>query len=163
MGVFRAAVLFLRAWFVTRATLAADNLAMRQQLAVFKQSRSRPRLRRWDRIFWTWLMRLWPGWRSALLIVQPETVVRWHRQGFRLYWCWKSRNQQPGRPKIDAEVRALIRRLSQENPTWGAPRIQSEIAMTSTETLSGKESRVWASMRFRLSLVHLGRIRIAKG
>ena len=63
------------------------------------------------------------------MIVQPETVVRWHRQGFRLYWRWKSRSGQPGRPKIEAEVRALIRRMCDENPTWGAPRIQSELAL----------------------------------
>ena len=74
-------------------------------------------------------MPLWPDWRSVLLIVQPETVIRWHRQGFRLYWRWKSRACKPGRQAIDAEVRTLIRRMSKENPSWGAPRIQSELKL----------------------------------
>jgi hypothetical protein len=81
-----------------------------------------------DRVLLCWLSRLWSGWRSALLIVQPETIVRWHRQGFKLYWSWKSR-KKPGRPKIDAELRNLIHRMSQENPTWGAPRILSELLL----------------------------------
>ena len=66
--------------------LALENLALRQQLAVFHASKNRPRIRQLDRIFWVWLSRLWSNWRSALLIVQPDTVVRWHQQGFRLYW-----------------------------------------------------------------------------
>ena len=94
---------------------------------VLKQGRPRPRLRPRDRAFWVWLSRLWGGWRSALVLVQPETVVGWHRQGFRLYWRWKSRPRGPGRPKIDAEIRQLIRRMYRENRTWGAPRIQSEM------------------------------------
>jgi len=71
---------------------------------------------------------LWSGWRSALLIVQPGTVVRWHRQGFTLYWRWKSR-KKAGRPNADRTIRDLIRRMCQENSTWGAPRIQSELAL----------------------------------
>ncbi len=129
MGLLRAIKLFLRAWFLPRLHLAAENLALRQQLAVLKQSTKRPKLRPRDRVFWTWLMRFWPDWRSALLIVQPETVIRWHRQGFRLYWRWKSRAGKPGRPAIESGVRALIRRMSRENPTWGAPRIQSELKL----------------------------------
>jgi len=93
----------------------------------------RPKLRPRDRVFWTCLRRWWPDWKSALVIVQPETVVRWHRQGFRLYWRFKSKDRQPGRPKIEPEIRALIRQMSQENPTWGAPRIQSELALLGHE------------------------------
>jgi transposase InsO family protein len=89
----------------------------------------RPKLRPRDRVFWTCLRRWWPDWKNSLEIVQPETVVRWHRQGFRLYWRWKSQAGRPGRPSIEPEVRALIRRMSQENPTWGAPRIQSELTL----------------------------------
>jgi hypothetical protein len=81
-----------------------------------------------DRVLLCWLSRLWSNWRSALLIVQPETIVRWHRQGFRLYWRWKSRKKQ-GRPLVDREIRDLIRRMCQENPTWGAPRILSELLL----------------------------------
>jgi len=75
-----------------------------------------------------WLSRLWFDWRSSLMIVNPETVIRWHREGFRLYWRWKSRST-PGRPKIAAEIRSLIRRMSRENATWGAPRIHSELQL----------------------------------
>jgi len=99
---------------------AIENLALRQQVAVFKQSVKRPRLRPRDRVFWRLLSRLWPNWRSALAIVQPETVIKWHRNGFQLYWRWKSRPGKPGRPPIEREIRGLIRRMSWENSTWGA-------------------------------------------
>jgi transposase InsO family protein len=121
------AFLVLRAILLSRAALAAENLALRQQLASLERTAQRPRLRRRDRVFWVWLSKLWADWRSVLVIVQPETVIRWHREGFRLYWRWKSRNKTPGRPKIDREIRDLIRRMSRENSTWGAPRIQSEL------------------------------------
>ena len=128
MGLIRILVLFIRGILCSRAELAVENLAIRQQLAILEQRSKRPRLRKRDRIFWAWLSRFWSNWRSVLVIVQPETVVRWHQQGFRLYWRWKSRSK-PGRPKIDAEIRSLIRRMSRENATWGAPRIQSELAL----------------------------------
>ncbi len=125
--------IFLRAAVRSQAELAAENLALRQQLAVLEQGSKRPRLRNRDRIFWTWIARLWSNWRSVLVIVQPETVIRWHKQGFRLYWRWKSRSRKPGRPKIDAEIRKLIRRMSLENPTWGTPRIRSELRLLGYE------------------------------
>jgi transposase InsO family protein len=114
--------------FANRSSLVAENLALRQQLAVLQRNTKRPKLRNRDRIFWAWLSRLWNGWRSTLLIVQPETVVKWHRQGFKLYWRFKSRKRS-GRPKISREIRKLIQRMSQENPTWGVPRIKSELAL----------------------------------
>ena len=129
MGILEACVLFLRAMLVPQARLAIENLALRQQLAVYKQRVKRPRLRPRDRVFWVWLSRFWSNWQSALVIVQPETVVRWHRQGFKLYWCWKSRRRKLGRPPIEREIRDLIRRMSRENLTWGAPRIVSELAL----------------------------------
>ena len=129
MGILKASVLFLRAMLVAKARLAIENLVLRQQLAVCKQSVKRPKLRPRDRIFWVCLSRLWPHWQSALLIVQPETVIRWHRQGFKLYWRWKSRRGRPGRPPIERDIRNLIGRMSRENPTWGAPRIVSELAL----------------------------------
>jgi hypothetical protein len=79
-----------------------------------------------DRFLWVWLSRLWREWRSALLIVKPETVIAWHRRGFRLYWSWKSRHPQ-GRPSVSREVIDLIRKMSQANPRWGAPRIHGEL------------------------------------
>jgi len=128
MGIVTTIVLFLRALLVPRAALVAENLALRQQLAVLQVSAKRPRLRKRDRLFWVWLSRLWANWRSCLMIVKPETVIRWHREGFRLYWRWKSRKKR-GRPKTDAEIRKLIRRMARDNPLWGAPRIQSELAL----------------------------------
>jgi putative transposase len=111
-----------------RGDVALEIIALRHQLAVLHhQHNQRPRLRRTDRLLWTWLVRLWPRWRSTLLLVQPDTVIRWHRRGFKLYWRWKSRRRGPGRPRIDPSIRALIRRMSIANPLWGAPRIHGEL------------------------------------
>ena len=120
---------FLRAVLFGSAAIALENLALRHQLLVLQRSVGRPRLSRWDRIFWVWLSRLWAGWRTTLVIVRPATVLAWHRQGFRLYWRWKSRPNPVGRPRLDAELRTLIRRMARENPTWGRRRIQAELAL----------------------------------
>ena len=109
----------------SQRALAVENLALRQQLATLKHRHPRLRLADTDRFFWVVLSRCWSDWRAALHIVQPETVVRWHRQGFRYYWRWKSRGV--GRPKIDPEIRVLIRRMCRANPLWGAPRIHGEL------------------------------------
>ena len=137
MGIFKAVWVLLRAMLMPKAHLAVENLALRQQLAVCKQSVKRPKLRLRDRVFWVWLSRLWPNWRSALAIVQPETVIKWHRMGFKLYWRWKSMAGKPGRPIIEREIRDLIRRMSRENPTWGAPRIVSELALLGHDVAEG--------------------------
>ena len=89
--------------------------------------KKRPKLTSPDRFLWACLSRIWKSWRSTLVIVKPETVVAWHRKGFRLFWTWKVRHGQPGRPVVDREVRDLIRRMCRENPTWGAPRIHGEL------------------------------------
>ena len=122
MSVFKMICMLLRAVLSNRARLAAENLALRQQLAILQRFCRRPRLRQRDRIFWAWLSRLWEGWQSVLLIVKPETVIRWHRQDFKLYWRWKSRKTGTGRPRITGEIRHLIRCMSKQNATWGAPR-----------------------------------------
>ena len=129
MGLLRAIFVTIRGFFAGRSALMAENLALRQQLIVLQRSAKRPRLRQRDRVFWVWLSRVWKDWRSHLVIVKPETVIRWHRQGFKLYWRWKSGKGSVGRPKIDVEIRELIRRMSRENPTWGAPRILSELLL----------------------------------
>jgi Integrase core domain len=116
----------LRSTIRTQRELALENLALRQQVAVWKVRQPRPQLRATDRLFWVVLSRLWKNWRSALQVVRPETVVRWHRRGFRRYWAWKSRHRW-GRPAIGTEVRDLIRRISGANPLWGAPRIHGEL------------------------------------
>ncbi len=117
----------LRSLARSRASLHLEILALRHQLAVVTRTR-RPRLRltSTDRVLWAWRSRNWRGWRSVLHIVKPETVVAWHRRGFRLFWTWKSR-RRTGRPGVPADVRALIRELSTANPLWGAPRIHGEL------------------------------------
>jgi len=106
--------------------LALQNLALRQQLAILQRKTKRPKLTKADRAFWVALSRLWPDWQSALILVKPQTVIGWHRKGFKLYWSWKSQNRG-GRPPIDSQIRTLIRRIAGENPTWGAPRIHGEL------------------------------------
>ena len=109
----------------TRQEQAVVELALRQQLAIYAQKQPRPRLTAADRGFWIALRQLWPRWRNALVIVRPETVIRWHRRGFRLYWRSISR-PGPGRPRISPEVREIIARMARENP-WRARRIQAEL------------------------------------
>jgi putative transposase len=111
----------------TQRVLVLENLALRHQLAVLQRAVPRPRLRRSDRLLWVLLSRLWNGWADALLLVKPETVIRWHRAGFARCWTWKSRRIRPGRPAVAPDVRALIRRMSEANPLWGAPRIHAEL------------------------------------
>jgi putative transposase len=129
MGILSTTAWFLRALLVPRLHLIIENLALRQQLATYRSSGKRPKLKPRDRLFWVLLRRFWSGWRSVLVIVQPETVVRWHRLGFRLYWRWKSAWGKRGRPKVARELRDLIRRMSRENVTWGAPRIADELRL----------------------------------
>ena len=126
MAIFSAYFLFFRSLFFSRISLATEILVLRQQLLVLNRTVKRPNLRPRDRLFWVCLSRLWKDWRDALIIVKPDTVIKWHREGFRLYWRWKSK-APIGRPTIDKEIRELIRRISSENPLWGAPRIQSEL------------------------------------
>jgi transposase InsO family protein len=114
--------------FRSQAALKLENLALRHQIAVLRRSaRKRPKLTSGDRLLWICLSRLWRDWRSALAIVKPETVVAWHRAGFRLFWTWKVRHGQPGRPVISREIRDLIRKMCRKNPGWGAPRIHGEL------------------------------------
>jgi hypothetical protein len=102
----------------TQARLEAEIIMLRHQLNVLRRQTPRPRLTAADRLLFVWLCRLFPSLRNAITIVQPDTVLRWHRSGFRLYWQWKSWSRG-GRPKVPIEVRTLIRRMSVENPLWG--------------------------------------------
>ena len=117
----------VRVFFTCRTDLALEILALRQQVAVLKRKRPRPKLSRMDRLFWTALRNVWSRWTEVLLIVKPETVVSWHRAGFRLYWRWRSRGSALGRARITAEIQELIRRIARENPSWGAPKIHGEL------------------------------------
>ena len=113
--------------FRTRAALQLEIIALRHQLGVLQRSVKRPKLNRFDRFLWAWLCEAWSGWRSSLVIVKPETVIAWHRKGFRLFWTWKVRGGQPGRPAVPKDVRELIRKMCRDNPLWGAPRIHGEL------------------------------------
>ena len=117
---------WLRAVCRLRSDLALENLALRQQLTVLSRRHPRPRLTTGDRFFWVMLRRVWVKWTDPLIIVKPDTVVGWHRAGFRLYWRWKSRSRG-GRPKVPIEIRHLIREMSLANRLWGAPRIHGEL------------------------------------
>jgi putative transposase len=107
--------------------LALENLALRHQLAVYKRTVTRPKLRPIDRLFWVWLAKVWAGWRQPLVIVTPATVLRWQRRRFREHWTALSRRPTCGRPPINAEIKALVTRMAVANPLWGAPRIHGEL------------------------------------
>ena len=119
-------IVCIRVFFRSRRDTALEVLAPRQQVAVLKRKRPRPKLNSLDRLFWTALRHCWSRWTEVLVIVKPDTVIGWHRAGFRLYWRWRSR-PRGGRPKISGEIRDLIQRLAQENRDWGAPKIHGEL------------------------------------
>jgi len=116
----------LRALGRSRSDLLLENVALRQQINALIQAKPLPRLQPEERMLWVALRRTWSRWQDALLVVQPETVVAWHRKAFRRYWTTLSRG--PGRPRLDAEVRQLVVWMASENASWGAPRIHGELA-----------------------------------
>src|SRR5215468_7651918 len=136
----------LAASFRTQAQLEAEIAMLRHQLNVLSRQRPRPRLTAADRVLFVWLCRLFPSLRSAITIVQPDTVLRWHRSGFRLYWRWRSRSRG-GPPKVPIEIRSLIRRLSMENRLWGAPRIHGELLKLGIEVAQSTVARYMARRR----------------
>jgi hypothetical protein len=125
----------------SRARLEAENIVLRQQVIILsRKSRSRVWLRSIDRPILVRLYRLFPSILDVITVVKPETIIRWHRRGFRAYWHWKSR-LRGGRPKIDREIRDLIRRMNKENPLWGAPRIHGELLMLGIEVAQSTVAR----------------------
>jgi putative transposase len=127
MSAFLSVLQTLRTSTHSRAALQLEILALRHQLQVLQRTRRRRlRLATTDRCVWVMLSHLWTGWQTALVIVKPETVIAWHRRGFRLWWNWKSRCRI-GRPTVPANIRTLIRTMAQANPRWGAPRIHGEL------------------------------------
>jgi len=124
----------LRSTVRSRLELEAEILALRHQLAVLqRQALRRLRLGRTDRLLWVLLSRIWPNWRQAVQIIAPDTVVRWHRRGFALFWRWRSRPRRAGRPAVAADIRTLIRQMQAANPLWGAPRIHGELRKVGIE------------------------------
>src|ERR1700757_492170 len=130
--------------FRSKSRLEAENAALRHQLIVLQRMvRGRVQLTNGDRLFLVMLYRWFPSVLKAITIIHPETLVRWHRAGFRRYWRWKSRSLG-GRPQIDAELRALIRRMSAENPLWGAPRIHGELLKLGFEVAQSSVAKYMA-------------------
>ena len=126
-GRFDALAKTLRDCAVLARSCSSKLLALRHQLRVLQRShRASASVTRLDRLLWVWFSRVWYQWRSALVIVKPETVIAWHRRGFRLFWAWNSRHRV-GRPTVSQEVRALIHTMSAANPLWGAPRLHGEL------------------------------------
>ncbi len=133
--------LFVFDLFKSRSRLEAENLFLRHQLNIaLRRAPSRVRLSSSDRALFVLMTKLWPNLVGMARLVQPETILRWHRTGFRVFWRWKSRNRA-GRPKIDRGLRDLIRRMSSENPLWGASRIHGELLMLGFEVAQSTVSK----------------------
>ena len=120
-------VAFVSTLYRSRLALQLENVALRHQLTVYQRTTKRPRISTGDRILWSWLSRGWSGWRNALVIVQPRTVIAWQRKRFRDHWTKPSKQGSPGRPPVSKEIRALIRKMSQAKTGWGSPRIVGEL------------------------------------
>ncbi len=132
-AILHLLVRFVADIFKSRRRLEAENLFLRHQLNIaLRRAAPRLRLRGGDRALLVWMVRLWPSQLGVAKVVQPETILRWHRSGFQAFWRWKSRNRA-GRPKVDRELRDLIRRMSGESSLWGAPRIHGELLMLGFE------------------------------
>ena len=121
MSILGLTISFLLSLFKSQRQLVLENLALRQQVTMLRQSVKKPRPSMADKLFWIIFLRYVEGWRKLLYGLHPDTVVRWHRKGFRLYWTWKSRHKIAGRPSVDKEIRKLIRQMQAANVGWGAP------------------------------------------
>ena len=148
--LFLALLASMRSALLSHSDLALENLALRQQLAVLRRTSKRPPLHDGDRRFWIILSRVWIRWRDALALVKPDTVVKWHRQGFRFYWGRKA-GPGPGRPRVPQELRDLIRQTSEANPMWGAPKIHGELLMLGLDVSEATVSRYMVRTERRLS------------
>ena len=143
-AILHALGMFVADLFKSRSRLEAENLLLRHQLTIaLRQAPPRLRLRGGDRALLIWMTRLWPNLLGAVQVVRPETVLRWHRAGFKMFWRWKSCHRA-GRPRIDRGLRDLIRRMSRENPLWGASRIHGELLMLGFEVAQSTVSKYMA-------------------
>ena len=142
--ILHGLVMFVADMFKSRRRLEAENLFLRHQLNIaLRRAPPRLRLHGSDRALLVWITRIWPNLLDLAQVVQPETILRWHRAGFKVFWRWKSRNR-PGRPKIDRGLRDLIERMSSENPLWGASRIHGELLMLGFEVAQSTVSKYMA-------------------
>src|SRR5205809_5732814 len=141
LAILHLLVMFVADIFKSRRRVEAENLFLRHQLNIaLRQAPPRLRLRGSDRALLVWMTRRWPSLLGVAQVVQPETILRWHRAGFTAFWRWKSR-KRAGRPKIDRGLRDLIRRMSRENPKWGASRIHGELLMLGFEVAQSTVSK----------------------
>ena len=122
--------------------LVLENLALRQQLTTIRRTTNRPRLGPGDRLFWIALARVWRNWRTALVLVQPDTVIRWHRDWLRRRWTQRSKPRPGGSPPIDQQIRVLVREMATANPLWGAPRIHGELRTLGVDVSERTVSRL---------------------
>src|SRR3989449_10452599 len=123
LSLFRMILLILGGY----EQVALENLALREQLGIFQRSVPHPKIRPTDRLFWVCLRKVWKEWKSALVIVRPETVLDWQRRRFRRFWSQLSRHTNPGRPRTNADIRKLVKTMAEANVGWGAPRIHGEL------------------------------------
>ena len=123
LSLFRMILLILGGY----EQVALENLALREQLGIFQRSVPHPKIRPMDRLFWVCLRKVWKEWKSALVIVRPETVLDWQRRRFRRFWSQLSRHTNPGRPRTNADIRKLVKTMAEANVGWGAPRIHGEL------------------------------------
>jgi hypothetical protein len=141
LAILHLLVMFVADLFKSRCLLEAENLFLRHQLSIaLRRAPPRLRLRGGDGALLVWMTRLRPGLLGMAQVVQPETILRWHRAGFKAFWRWKSR-KRAGRPKIDRGLRDLIRRMSKENQQWGASRIHGELLMLGFEVAQSTVSK----------------------
>src|SRR5881628_1520509 len=138
LSLFRMILLFLGGY----EQIALENLALREQLAIFQRSVRHPKIRLMDRVFWVCLRKAWKDWKSALVIVRPETVLDWQRRRFRRYWSRLSRHTNPGRPRTNADIRKLVKTMAEANVGWGAPRIHGELLKLGIEVSERTVSRL---------------------
>ena len=122
--------------------VALENLALREQLGIFQRSVRHPKIRQRDRLFWVCLQKVWKEWRSALVIVRPETVLDWQRKRFKRYWCQLSQHKNPGRPRKGSDIRKLVKAMAEANLSWGAPRIHGELLKLGIEISERTVSRL---------------------
>jgi hypothetical protein len=141
LAILHLLVMFVADIFKSRRRLEAENLFLRHQLNIaLRRAPPRLRLHGSDRALLVWMTRIWPTLLDVSQVVKPETILRWHRSGFKAFWRWKSRNRA-GRPEVDRELRDLIRRMGRENPLWGAPRIHGELLMLGSELAQSTVSK----------------------
>jgi hypothetical protein len=146
-AVLVASVVAMVSVLRSRASLHVEVLALRHQLAVLQEVGRRPRLKPADRLLWVWLSRTWSGWQDALVLVKPRTVISWQRKQFRGHWTQLSRAGRRGRPPIAKEVRDLIRKMSESNPSWGSPRIRSELRKLGINVAKSTVEKYMAGLR----------------